>query len=147
MFQFTVATGAEYGLKTTKEATPASSDDRCDPKLSAQAAAKYIKFIMTKELSTKMNAIGYPLAISAYNSGGVSLKMHMTDVKTLTKNENVSFWTLLENENNLPKDAGYLKQFQTENKKYVPKFFAAAIIGENPRVFGIDMAPLSESQK
>ena len=146
MFQFTPATGAEYGLKITKGATPASPDDRCDPKLSAQAAAKYIKFIMTKELSTKMNAIGYPLAISAYNSGEASLKMHITDVKTLTKNENVSFWTLLENENSLPKDAGYSKQFQAENKKYVPKFFAAAIIGENPRVFGVDASPLSAMQ-
>ena len=147
MFQFTAATAAEYGLKTTKGATPTSPDDRCDPKLSAQAAAKYIKAIITKELASKMNAISYPLAISAYNSGEVAMKKHIIDVINSTKNENVSFWTLLENENSLPKDAIYSKQFQAENKKYVPKFFAAAIIGENPRVFGVDIAPLSESNK
>ncbi len=35
------------------------------------------------------------------------------------------------------------QEFQTEDIKYVPKFFAAAIVGENPQSFGVDMAPLS----
>jgi len=35
------------------------------------------------------------------------------------------------------------KQFQSENFKYVPKFFAAAIIGENPQDFGLKLQPLS----
>jgi hypothetical protein len=34
-------------------------------------------------------------------------------------------------------------QFQREAIKYVPHFFGAAIVGENPRVFGVDQAPLS----
>ena len=33
--------------------------------------------------------------------------------------------------------------FQNENKNYVPRFFAAAILGENPLAFGIEMRPLS----
>jgi hypothetical protein len=33
--------------------------------------------------------------------------------------------------------------FRDENVYYVPRFFAAAIIGENPTVFGVQMEPLS----
>jgi hypothetical protein len=33
--------------------------------------------------------------------------------------------------------------FQNENVYYVPRFFAAAIIGENPQAFGLQMQPLS----
>ena len=39
------------------------------------------------------------------------------------------------------------KQFQMENIKYVPKFFAAAIIGENPQDFGLNLKPLSTYTK
>ncbi len=35
------------------------------------------------------------------------------------------------------------KQFNNENIKYVPKFFATAIIGENPQDFGVNLQPLS----
>jgi hypothetical protein len=33
--------------------------------------------------------------------------------------------------------------FRQESVFYVPRFFAAAIIGENPQVFGIQAQPLS----
>jgi hypothetical protein len=33
--------------------------------------------------------------------------------------------------------------FQTENVHYVPRFFAASIIGENPQAFGLQQQPLS----
>ncbi len=35
------------------------------------------------------------------------------------------------------------KQFQAESVKYIPKFLAAAIIGENPKDFGLSTKPLS----
>lgn len=35
------------------------------------------------------------------------------------------------------------KQFQTESVKYIPKFLAASIIGENPENFGLTTKPLS----
>ena len=146
MFQLTAALASEYGLKSTKGATSANPDDRCNPQLAAQAAAKYIKDLMKRTFPSKMNAISYPLALATYNSSEHWIKKHISDVASFTKNENVSFWTLLETENNMPKNADYLQQFQSENKKYVPKFFAAAIIGENPRVFGVDMEPLSKIQ-
>jgi soluble lytic murein transglycosylase-like protein len=39
-----------------------------------------------------------------------------------------------------------VRQFFRENIRYVPKFFAAAIIGENPEVFEIKMTPLSRTK-
>jgi hypothetical protein len=33
--------------------------------------------------------------------------------------------------------------FRNENAAYVPSFFAAAIIGENPQTFGLQTPPLS----
>ena len=35
------------------------------------------------------------------------------------------------------------QQFQTESVKYIPKFLAAAIVGENPSEFGLTTKPLS----
>ncbi len=147
LFQFTAATGQDYGLKVKKGATAKNPDDRCNPQLAAGAAAKYFKSMVAKVFMGKADAIGYPLAIAAFNSGEANLKAHVSDVAALTKNEHVSFWTLLETEKRLPRKTFYGRQFQEENIKYVPKFFAAAIVGENPRVFGVDLAPLSETQK
>jgi len=60
-------------------------------------------------------------------------------VKAFDSNSGPSrdFWTLIANGEMLS------KQFQAENFKYVPKFFAAAIIGENPQDFGLKLQPLS----
>ncbi len=35
------------------------------------------------------------------------------------------------------------QDFQNENVYYVPRFFEAAIIGENPQAFGLTTKPLS----
>jgi len=35
--------------------------------------------------------------------------------------------------------------FRSENVFYVPPFFAAVIIGENPQAFGLKMPPLSSN--
>jgi hypothetical protein len=51
------------------------------------------------------------------------------------------FWTLI------AKGEILSKQFQSENFKYVPKFFAAAIIGENPQDFGQNLQPVSTCTK
>jgi hypothetical protein len=39
------------------------------------------------------------------------------------------------------------KQIKIENFKFIPKFFAAAVIGENPKDFGLELNPLSTYQK
>ena len=78
-----------------------------------------------------------PLAIGSYNSGEGGLSTNLE--KALSTNSGLprDFWTLISNGEKLS------KQFQAENFKYVPKFFAAAIIGENPQDFGLNLQPVS----
>jgi hypothetical protein len=138
MFQFTKATGENYGLSVFKGASPSNPDERCKPEPAARAAAKYMKFL-TGRYGTGPSSV--PLAIGSYNSGEGGLS---TNLKTaLESNEGLprDFWSLIANGEKLS------KQFQSENFKYVPKFFAAAIIGENPTDFGLTLNPLSTYTK
>ena len=48
-----------------------------------------------------------------------------------------NFWTLFANRNQLD------DSFRNESAYYIPSFFAAAIIGENPQTFGLQTPPLS----
>ena len=148
MFQFSFATGSIYGLKTVKGANPQKPDERCNPQLAARAAAKYIKYMIADKFDNQTDSIGYLLAISSYNSGEGATKKHIQAITVLNGKPKVTFWDFLDTADAIAKkpDTGFMNQFQTENFKYVPKFFAAAIIGENPRVFGIDINPLSSSQ-
>jgi hypothetical protein len=54
-----------------------------------------------------------------------------------TDNYARNFWTLYAHRDQLD------DQFRNENASYVPAFFAAAIIGENPRNFGLSTPALS----
>ena len=134
MFQFTKATGELHGLKTVKGASPSNPDERCEPEPSARAAASYMK-ALTGRYGTGPSSV--PLAIGSYNSGEGGLSTNL--VKALESNTGLprDFWTLI------AKGEILSKQFQSENFKYVPKFFAAAIIGENPQDFGLKLQPLS----
>jgi hypothetical protein len=49
----------------------------------------------------------------------------------------VSFWTLLEN------NARLSVPLNAEIQNYAPRFFAAAILGENPQRFGLEIQRLS----
>jgi pSer/pThr/pTyr-binding forkhead associated (FHA) protein len=134
MFQFTRATGRTYGLSVRKDASPTNGDERCEPQPAAIAAAKYMKFL-TGRYGTGPSSV--PLAIGSYNSGEGGLSRNLKTA--LESNEGLprDFWTLIANGDKLS------KQFQAENFKYVPKFFAAAIVGENPKDFGLNLRPLS----
>ncbi len=134
MFQFTKATGELHGLKTVKGASPSNPDERCEPEPAARAAASYMK-ALTGRYGTCPSSV--PLAIGSYNSGEGGLSSNL--VKALDSNTGLprDFWTLISKGDILS------KQFQSENFKYVPKFFAAAIIGENPQDFGLKLQPLS----
>lgn len=138
MFQFTKSTGEAYGLQVFRGASPSNPDERCKPEPAARAAAKYMKFLQGR-YGTDPSSV--PLAIGSYNSGEGGLS---TNLKTaLDSNQGLprDFWSLIENGDKLS------KQFQSENFKYVPKFFAAAIIGENPPDFGVNLQPLSTYTK
>lgn len=138
MFQFTKATGASFGLAVKAGASPTNPDERCEPEKAAPAAAKYMKFL-TGRYGT--GALSVPLAIASYNSGEGGLSKNLNVALGAEDNQERSFWTLVANQGKLS------AQFQKENIKYVPKFFAAAIIGENPSVFGVNKPPISSNTK
>ncbi len=137
MFQFTFATAKLHFTPSegvVKGASVSNPDDRCKPEPAARAAASYMK-ALTGRYGTGPSSV--PLAIGSYNSGEGGLSSNLT--KALESNSGLprDFWTLIANGEMLS------KQFQAENFKYVPKFFAAAIIGENPQDFGLKLQPLS----
>jgi pSer/pThr/pTyr-binding forkhead associated (FHA) protein len=138
MFQFTRATAALHGLKVFAGASPSNPDERCEPEPAARAAASYMK-ALTGRYGTGPSSV--PLAIASYNSGEGGLSSNLD--KALSSGEGLprEFWTLISHSDILN------KQFQTENFKYVPKFFAAAIIGENPQDFGMNLQPISTYTK
>lgn len=148
IFQFTAATGKIYGLKTVAGSTPQNPDERCNPQLSARASAKYLQKMLAIDFGNQTNSVGYPLAIASFNRGEGATKKHIKAVTELNGTKNVGFWTFLDTSDEIAAkpDQNYMKQFQMENFKYVPKFFAAAIVGENPQTFGVNLAPLSESK-
>ncbi len=138
MFQFTKATAEIHGLKVISGASPSNPDERCQPEPAARAAASYMK-ALTGRYGTGPASV--PLAIGSYNSGEGGLSSNLQ--KALDSNSGLprDFWTLIANGDKLS------KQFQSENFKYVPKFFAAAIIGENPQDFGLNLQPVSTYTK
>lgn len=138
MFQFTRATAALHGLKVFAGASPANPDERCEPEPAARAAASYMKALAGRYGTGPASV---PLAIGSYNSGEGGLSSNLE--KALSSGEGLprDFWTLIAKGDLLS------KQFQSENFKYVPKFFAAAIIGENPQDFGLSLQPLSTYSK
>ena len=138
MFQFTQATGKAHGLDTRPGASTANPDERCQPEPSARAAASYMKSLLGRYGTGPASV---PLAIGSYNSGEGGLSSNL--VKALESDSGLprDFWTLIANGDKLS------KQFQSENFKYVPKFFAAAIIGEYPQDFGLKLQPLSTYSK
>jgi hypothetical protein len=124
MFQFLPKTGEKFGL---------SANDLLDVEKSANAAARYIGSGIKKFESDPMKEA---LAILAYNRGASNVEQ---DLATFVNAQNraCSICALTEQRDKL--DAN----FQNENVYYVPRFFAAAIIGENPQAFGLETQSLS----
>ena len=140
MFQFTFATAKLHFVPNDGIVNGASinkPDDRCKPEPAARAAASYMK-ALTGRYGTGPSSV--PLAIGSYNSGEGGLSQNLE--KALASGGLPrDFWTLIAKADLLS------KQFNSENFKYVPKFFAAAIVGENPQDFGLDLQPLSTYSK
>jgi membrane-bound lytic murein transglycosylase D len=124
MFQFLPKTGQHYGL---------SPQDLLDVAKSADAAARYI----TDSIDTfKDDPMKEALALLSYNRG---TKQTARDLKLLINDQNgqCSICALSADGRKLD------RTFQNENVYYVPRFFAAAIVGENPGAFGLPSRPLS----
>lgn len=126
MFQFLPKTGEHYGL---------SVQDLLDVGKSADAAARYITDSVDQFKDDPMKEA---LALLAYNRGGQKTAL---DLKALITDQNKQCSICVLNANRGKLDA----TFQDESVYYVPRFFAAAIVGENPQSFGLQMPPLSSA--
>ena len=125
LFQFIPSTAEAYGV-SPKERTNVD-------KMSA-AAAHYVADRIS-EFGTDPMSVA--LCIAGYNRSPDSVRSDLQSVMN-SANKERSFWTLVTNSNKLD------KWFQGENIKYVPKYFAAAVVGETPWAFGLTMRqPLS----
>lgn len=124
MFQFLPKTGARFGL---------SLPDLLDVGKSADAAARYITSGLAQFKDDPMKEA---LALLAYNRGE---QKTARDLRLLLTNHNkqCSICALTAHRSKLD------GTFRNENVFYVPRFFAAAIIGENPLAFGLQMQALS----
>lgn len=128
MWQFIPDTAQRYGLSVGPLSTVPkadAADDRHKWDRATVAAAKYIKDIY----ATDAQASGL-LVMASYNWGeGRVIKL----VRSLTANPRErNFWKLLER---------YRDQVPKETYDYVFYIVAAAVIGENPRLFGLPIDP------
>lgn len=124
MFQFLPKTGERFGL---------SAPELLDVAKSAGAAARYIAKNMDQFKDDPMKEA---LALLAYNRGESKTAQALAQVIN-DQNRRCSICALTDARTQLD------KTFQEENVYYVPRFFAAAIIGENPQAFGLQQQPLS----
>jgi membrane-bound lytic murein transglycosylase D len=124
MFQFLPTTGEHFGLNAA---------DLLDVEKSADAAARYLAGGLKTFNNDPMKEA---LALLAYNRGANNVERDLAAYVN-EQNRACSICALTENRDNL--DAN----FREENAYYVPRFFGAAIVGENPRAFGLQTQPLS----
>lgn len=123
MFQFLPKTGEHLGL---------TANDLLDVNKSADAAARYI----AKSLKAfDGDAMKEALAILSYNRGVNNVQRDLSQF--ITARDACSICTLTQQRAKMDTN------FQKESVYYVPRFFGAAIVGENPQAFGLPMAPLS----
>lgn len=124
MFQFLPKTGEHFGL---------SPQDLLDVDKSADAAARYI---MEGFGTFNGDSMKEALALLAYNRGSQKVTRDLS-VLLNDQNRQCSICALTADRSKLD------ETFRSENVFYIPRFFAAAIIGENPQTFGLQMQPLS----
>jgi serine/threonine protein kinase len=129
LFQFVPSTAEHYGV---------SRAEMCDVQKMAPAAAHFIADRMA-ELGD--DAQSMTLVLLSYNRGEDAVRESLRRLRETDANYERNFWTLFANRNKL--DEG----FQRESAWYVPQFFAAAIIGENPEAFDLQMPALSSFAK
>jgi membrane-bound lytic murein transglycosylase D len=123
MWQFIPETGTRYGLTIgplSRLPRPDPGDDRHDWEKSTRAAARYIKDIY----ATDAQASGL-LVMASYNWG----EHRVIDLlRTMPPNPRErNFWKVLEKHRN---------KIPLQTYEYVFYIVAAAVIGENPRLFG-----------
>jgi len=127
-WQFIPATGRAYGLSIG----PLYLERRFDPlderhqfDRASDAAAAYFRDIYLREAQGS----GL-LALAIYNYGGTNVRRLIRSLPESPRERN--FWQVLHD---------HRDRFPAETYDYVLKIFSAAVIGENPRLFGFDFDP------
>ena len=125
LFQFMPQTAEQYGV---------ARGEMCDVEKMAPAAAHYIADRMA-ELGDDSQSM--TLVLLSYNRGADSVREALRRLRETDSHYERNFWTLFANRDKLD------DSFRNESAYYIPSFFAAAIIGENPQTFGLQTPPLS----
>jgi DNA-binding winged helix-turn-helix (wHTH) protein len=124
LFQLTKKTAAKYELL---------SEDYCNNERQANAAAWYMSDIIADLGDGKSNS---SLALLTYSAGLDAVRGCLKELRDLRIRER-SYWAVARHKN----------EFKTpmleSDKYYVPRFFAAAIIGETPQTFNLQTPPLT----
>jgi soluble lytic murein transglycosylase-like protein len=123
IWQIMPETAEQYGLRTgplldVREFD--AEDERFDPAAATQAAARYLGDLYRGEAQ----ASGL-LVLASYNWGTTRVQKRILAMKENPRDRN--FWRLLA-QTDMP----------AETRDYVFKIFAAAVIGEDPKLFGFD---------
>ncbi|HZS36800.1 MAG TPA: LysM peptidoglycan-binding domain-containing protein [Polyangia bacterium] len=113
LWQFMPEGGKIYGLRIDYWV-----DERKNPERSTEAFTHYIA-----DLKERFGA--WPLALAAFNAGYGAV------LRAMQKYNTNDYWELCRHEDGLPWDT----------LLYVPKAMAAAIVGENRKLFGYDELP------
>lgn len=134
-WQFIPETGQRYGLEPgplvdTNQYDPL--DERHDFPQAADAAARYMR-----DIYVHLAQASGLLVCASYNWGEGRVRKNMNQIqRDLSGIDNIpehrTYWKFL---------TTYRNRMPNETKDYVMKIFAAAVIGQNPRAFGIDMDP------
>ncbi|MBW2369048.1 MAG: FHA domain-containing protein [Deltaproteobacteria bacterium] len=129
-WQFIPTTAAQYGLQTgplVELPRYDPKDERFDFDKATRAAARYLHYIY----STEAQASGL-LVVASYNWGYNNVRRRIRKMPTNPRERN--FWKLMETH-----------EIPRETYDYVLYVFSAAVIGENPGLFGFEFEnPLRE---
>ena len=123
IFQLTKETAERFGL---------AAKDRCRVDLSAKAAAAY-ESKLRRDLGNE--ASSWTLTVLSFNQGGDATRLQLEKLVELGLTER-NYWAITENQ-------AHFTNFAQSSDSYLRRFFAAAIIGENPEMFGLVTPPLS----
>jgi serine/threonine protein kinase len=124
LYQFTPQTALIYGV---------APEDMCDVEKMTPAAAHYIADLMA-ELGEDSGSV--TLVLLSYNRGPEWVRSTLRQLRS-TENYERNFWAVIVNRQTLD------EMPTNESISYVPNFYAAAIVGENPQNFGLQTPPLS----
>ena len=117
---FSAAAARKYGLRVD-----AAFDDRVDPVLSTEAAARYLA-----ELFAEFGTDSFMLALASYNMGENQLRRKLTALAQRPgglRPEDRTFWHLYR-----------LRALSEEALEYVPKVLAVAILCHDPGRYGLE---------